>query len=102
MPHNVLAGFSLWWMLAFMLQERPVLLRSVPEIVKTLGADKMEVSLGLRPGVASEWATRGAIPTGFHYRVHVYASSRGYTIDPNLFGADCIGLPVPSRHKQSV
>ena len=62
-------------------------LRTVREIVKAFGGPKKLAEwAAVVKSAPSNWVAEGHIPPGWHYRLHLELSARGYKIDPRAFG----------------
>lgn len=64
-------------------------LRSVAEIVKAFGGNK-ETAKWANTGAStiSNWLANNEIPNGWHYRIHLEMTARGFEVDPKVFGVE--------------
>lgn len=60
-------------------------MREVVDVVFN-GTNDLARWANLGPPAVSNWLADGEFPRGWHYRLHMEAISRGYEIDPILFG----------------
>lgn len=60
-------------------------MREVVDVVFD-GTNDLARWAGLGPPAVSNWLADGEFPRGWHYRLHMEALSRGFEIDPVLFG----------------
>lgn len=65
----------------------PSPLRTVADIVKAFGGPKsLSIWAGVGKSAVSNWISDNDIPTGWHYRMHLELTARGFEIDPRAFG----------------
>jgi hypothetical protein len=62
-------------------------LRSVADIVKAFGGTKRTAEwANTHMSAVSNWLANNEIPNGWHYRMHLELTARGFEIDPRAFG----------------
>lgn len=62
-------------------------IRTIDELIEAFGgASELGRWLGITQEAVSNWKIRREIPTGWHLRLLVEARSRGWEIDPGVFG----------------
>lgn len=60
---------------------------SIEALVKAFGGTRELADwAGVGMSAISNWVDRGQIPPGWHYRLHLAAQSRGFEIEPYVFG----------------
>ena len=68
---------------------RKRLLRTVADIVKAFGGTKKTAEwANTGMPTVSNWLANDEIPNGWHYRMFLELSGRGFEIDPAAFGVD--------------
>jgi hypothetical protein len=80
-------------------------LKTIRQVVKAFGGGShLAASLGIRETNVSNWIGQNAIPTGWHYRLHMMALERNYFISPLVFGFEgkaFVGAPPEASVAQS-
>jgi len=62
-------------------------INSITGLVKAFGGNRELADwAGIGMSAISNWIDRDHIPPGWHYRLHVEAASRGFEIEPHVFG----------------
>jgi hypothetical protein len=64
------------------------MISSITELIDALdGPTRISKALGCTPQNVSLWPLREAIPTGWHYRLHLLLEAKGFAYDKHkLFG----------------
>lgn len=62
-------------------------LRSVADIVKAFGGTKKTAEwANTYMSTVSNWLANDEIPNGWHYRMHLELTARGFVVEPEAFG----------------
>ncbi len=84
------------------LPDMRVTLQTIPEIIDVLGGPA-EVSrwAGMRPSAVCNWGARNELPPAWHIKIWIEVLSRGYDLDPKVFGLEPEDLEKLRLHMRS-